>query len=89
MPTLGKSLSILLPDLAPDDPSLTRILNNSRSVSLDAGQTMFHVGAECRQFLMILEGSVRVELASLSGRFVTLYRIHEGETCVLMTSLTA
>lgn len=53
---------------------------------LDAGDTVFHAGAECRHFLIITQGSVRVTLNALSGRSVTLYRLEPGDTCVLTTS---
>lgn len=55
-------------------------------VHLDAGDTVFHAGAECRHFLIITQGSVRVTLNALSGRSVTLYRLEPGDTCVLTTS---
>ncbi|MCM3629898.1 Crp/Fnr family transcriptional regulator [Paenibacillus glycanilyticus] len=35
---------------------------------------------------MILEGTVRMYKISASGREITLYRIHDGECCPLMTS---
>ena len=53
---------------------------------LDAGDTVFRAGAECRHFLVITQGSVRVTLNALSGRSVTLYRLERGDTCVLTTS---
>ncbi len=53
---------------------------------LGAGDTVFHAGAECRHFLILSEGSVRVTLNALSGRSVTLYRLEPGDTCVLTTS---
>lgn len=55
-------------------------------LALGAGDTVFHAGAECRHFLVLIEGSVRVTLNALSGRSVTLYRIEPGDTCVLTTS---
>ncbi len=55
-------------------------------LALGAGDTVFHAGAECRHFLVLIEGSVRVTLHALSGRSVTLYRIEPGDTCVLTTS---
>jgi CRP/FNR family transcriptional regulator len=36
--------------------------------------------------VMILDGSVRMYRVSPSGREITLYRIHSGECCPLMTS---
>lgn len=36
--------------------------------------------------VMILEGTVRMYKISASGREITLYRIHSGECCPLMTS---
>ena len=54
----GKLLTSLFPDLACDDEGLKRILDRSTTVLVEPGQTIFEVGSECRQFLMILEGSV-------------------------------
>ena len=44
---------------------------------------MFRENAPCRNFLWLLEGSVRVYKHSPDGREVTLYRIEPGDLCIL------
>lgn len=55
-------------------------------VTLDQGRFVFHAGDLCPAFLLVLEGDVRVQLTSASGREVTLYRISAGGSCILTTS---
>ncbi|MBS0394637.1 MAG: Crp/Fnr family transcriptional regulator [Proteobacteria bacterium] len=54
--------------------------------ALPAGAVAFEPGAACEHFLLLLAGSVRVELLSESGREIVLYRVEPGETCVLTTA---
>lgn len=58
----------------------------SRIVSLPAGKKVFRGGDECRNYLLVLEGSVRVQMTAESGREIVLYRVDPGETCVLTTA---
>jgi CRP/FNR family transcriptional regulator len=55
-------------------------------VKIDQDRFVFHAGDLCQAFLMLLEGNVRVQLTSASGREVTLYRISPGGSCILTTS---
>jgi CRP/FNR family transcriptional regulator len=55
-------------------------------VKIDQNRFVFHAGDLCQAFLMLLEGNVRVQLTSASGREVTLYRISPGGSCILTTS---
>lgn len=87
MQALPSGFKERFPDLANNDDSVVRrMLERARQVSLGPGETIFSVGTECHRFLMIVDGSVRVVLTSVSGRTVTLYRIEPGGTCVLTTS---
>ena len=55
-------------------------------VSLPAGQAVFRHGAPCRNYLVVIEGSVRVQVLAENGREITLYRVTDGESCVITTS---
>jgi CRP/FNR family transcriptional regulator len=55
-------------------------------VDLPAGQTVFGAGDECHNYLLVIDGSVRVQMTSESGREIVLYRVDSGESCVLTTS---
>ena len=51
-----------------------------------AGALLFHEGAPCQGFPMVLSGSVRVARGSPDGRSLELYRVTPGEICVVSTS---
>jgi len=75
------------PALASLEPDVRKTLGErSRVVSLPAGETVFRGGDECRNYLLVLEGSVRVQMTAESGREIVLYRVDPGETCVLTTA---
>jgi CRP/FNR family transcriptional regulator len=69
-----------------NDPLLAKLTKNSQFVKLEQNQFVFHAGDLCGAFLVVLQGTVRVQLTSASGREVTLYRISPGGSCILTTS---
>lgn len=50
------------------------------------GTVLFQAGALCQSYLMMLDGSVRVQMVAESGREIVLYRVARGETCILTTA---
>lgn len=68
------------------DPELHRLIAATPLLQVPAGITVFHAGDACERFLMVLEGSVRVQKLAENGREIVLYRVAAGETCVLTTS---
>ena len=68
------------------DAHLERFLESGTPVHLDAEQFVFRPGDSCESFLILLNGSIRVQLISEEGKEVTLYRIGPGGSCVLTTS---
>lgn len=50
-------------------------------VHVEPGSRFFEIGQPCAQVALVGQGSVRVFLASESGREVTLYHVAPGETC--------
>ena len=55
-------------------------------VNLPAGQTIFAPGHPAEQFLLVLDGTVRVQQSAASGREIVLYRVSSGESCILTTA---
>ncbi|NML35495.1 Crp/Fnr family transcriptional regulator [Paraburkholderia antibiotica] len=51
-----------------------------------AGMRLFATGALCRQFLLLTEGTVRVQSMSEAGREIVLYRVNPGESCVMTSA---
>jgi len=64
----------------------SRFLQQARRVQLPAHQTVCLEGQSCETLPLVLSGQVRVFKLSQNGREITLYRIPEGDSCVLTTS---
>ncbi|MEM8569567.1 MAG: Crp/Fnr family transcriptional regulator [Pseudomonadota bacterium] len=69
----------------PDDIR-TELQTGSKVVSVGAGTQVFAPGQSADNLLLLLEGTVRVQQRSDTGREVFLYRVSAGETCVLTTA---
>lgn len=68
------------------DPALDVLLEGAMIVRLPPRQFVFDLGDVCDLFLILLAGTVRVQLASSRGREVTLYRIAPGDSCPVTIS---
>jgi len=55
-------------------------------VDLPTSQYVFHTGDVCSNFLLVLDGVVRVQMCSENGREIILYRVDAGDSCVLTTA---
>ena len=83
----GNSWLDRFPALAALEPETAKALvKGARVADLPAGQTVFRGGDECRDYLLVMDGSVRVQMTAESGREIVLYRVDAGETCVLTTA---
>jgi len=67
-------------------PGLRPLLAAARRLHLPPGARAFRPGAPCEAFLVVLAGTVRVQMVAPDGREIVLYRVADGETCVLTTS---
>ena len=65
---------------------LTSELEKIGIAKLPKGAEIFAEGDPCTMIAMVLKGIVRVYKLSESGREMTLYRIHPGESCILSIS---
>lgn len=69
----------------PDD--LRRdLVTGSKIVTVPAGTQVFEPGQSADNLLLLLDGTVRVQQRSDTGREVILYRVNAGESCVLTTA---
>jgi len=77
----------VLPQLAEIDAAVTHgFLAHSREITLPAQTVVFRQGDECGQYLLVLQGKVRVLTRALNGREIVLYRLGAGDSCVLTTA---
>ncbi len=63
-----------------------RLENEATRLTVPAGTVLFRPGDACRAYLLLLQGTVRVELIAPSGHQLLLYRVSPGQSCVLTTS---
>ena len=75
-----EGLSRLSPDLR------NALEEGSRIVEVPAGTQIFAPGQPADDLLLLLDGTVRVQQKSETGREVFLYRVNAGESCVLTTA---
>ncbi len=64
----------------------SQLENGSQIVSVPAGTQVFSPGQTADNLLLLLDGTIRVQQKSDTGREVFLYRVHAGESCVLTTA---
>ncbi len=83
---LAAELRELYPALASlPESTFAAALAKAEVVSLAAGTPLFGEGSVCRQFPLVLAGSIRVAKVG-EGRELHLYRVTPGESCVLTSS---
>jgi len=86
MPAMTRP-SKTIPALAALPAEAARLLDASaRAVTIPAGTVLFREGSACANFVLVIEGSVRVQKVSEGGREIVLYRVEGGQSCVLTTA---
>ncbi|MCL6417460.1 Crp/Fnr family transcriptional regulator [Aestuariirhabdus sp. Z084] len=77
-----------IPALAPllEDAVAASVLNEAAVVEMPAHTTLFRQGDTCENYLVLIQGSVKVFARSEQGREIVLYHIGRGGSCVLTTS---
>lgn len=74
-------------ETSPLPPHLNFLSSTPYSIiTADAGTYMFRENEGCGRIGFILSGTVRVFKEHESGRSITLYRISEGDSCILSMS---
>jgi CRP-like cAMP-binding protein len=71
----------LVADLPP--PLRDRLARELRVTAAPRGTRLFDEHSPCGAFPLMLEGRVRVVKLAPSGREILLYRVEEGQSCVL------
>ena len=70
----------------PGNESDARIAQAIQEISLPVDAVAFRQGDSCANYLLVIEGSIKVLARSESGREIVLYRVKRGGSCVLTTS---
>lgn len=69
-----------------EEPLRGQLARQAACLRVPAGTQVFREGGNCANYLLVLEGSVRVQKLSESGREIVLYRVEAGQSCVLTTA---
>lgn len=82
--------SLLIP-LAPfaelERPQIREILDRATTHRYEAGDALFHEGAEAERFFLLLDGYVRVVRLSPEGEHVTVLHVPAGQLCGIAQAL--
>lgn len=73
-----------LRQLSPD--VFARLRQGSVAVELPEGSRIFGPGQAPEYFLLLIDGSIRVQQVAENGREIVLYRVVSGESCALTTA---
>lgn len=64
----------------------SEIVNGCVEVTYEKGMNVHRAEMGCKGAVLLLSGVLRIYIISDEGREITLFRIHEGESCVLSAS---
>jgi len=74
----------LYPKLANEQsPDWPAILDNAQIMNVPAHTTLATSGTSCTNFMLLLDGTVRIYQDDESGREMTVYRITPGDVCLM------
>lgn len=68
------------------DAAWRRTVKAARVVTIEPGKIMFRENDACANFLLIVDGSVRVQRLAANGQVITLYHLGAGQACELTTT---
>jgi len=74
------------PALAQAPQTMLRELASLKTMQVPKGMVLFRAGDTCQGYVFVIDGSVRVQKMDAEGREIVLYRVEEGQTCMLTTS---
>jgi CRP/FNR family transcriptional regulator, anaerobic regulatory protein len=69
-----------------DDEVRATLVARSRVADIPKGTVVFGPGKAPEHLVLLMEGTIRVQQVSETGREIVLYRVNAGESCVLTTA---
>lgn len=69
-----------------NDAVVNELMNSAGTITMPANTTAFRQGDACSNYLLILKGRIKVMTRAENGREIVLYRLVDGDSCVLTTS---
>jgi len=68
------------------DSAWQQALSQTKLATIPTGQVLYKSGDTCENFVLVLQGAIRVQIISESGNEVVLYRVEDGQSCILTTT---
>lgn len=68
------------------DVSWQRAVGQAQLMNVPRGTVLFRDGDSCSGYVFVADGAVRVQKMDAQGREIVLYRVEDGQTCMLTTS---
>jgi CRP/FNR family transcriptional regulator len=62
------------------------IINSAKQVHLPVHSAVFYQGDHCENFLLVIDGTIKVFTRAINGREIALYRVNKGQSCTLTTT---
>ena len=66
-----------------EDPQWIEIINSAKNMNVSPRTVLFSGTTPCNNFMLILNGVIRIYQVAEDGREMTLYRVQAGDLCVL------
>lgn len=63
-----------------------RAAAQAQTMTVPKGTVLFRDGDVCKGYVFVIDGAVRVQKMDPQGREIVLYRVEDGQTCMLTTS---
>jgi CRP/FNR family transcriptional regulator len=68
------------------EAELKLVASQAIAMTVPAGTLLFDTGHACQALPLVLSGSIRVFKRAESGREISLYRVRQGELCIVTVS---
>lgn len=68
------------------DPVWLRAAASAQTMRVPSGTVLFRAGDGCKGYVLVIDGSVRVQKMDADGHEILLYRVEEGQSCMLTTT---
>jgi len=68
------------------DASWQHAIGQAQVMNVPKGTVLFRDGDICNGYVFVTDGAVRVQKMDAQGREIVLYRVEDGQTCMLTTS---
>ena len=65
------------------DPGWINTIEQAKPLTIHADTTLFSGTTSCNNFMLILNGTIRLYQGATDGREITLYRVQAGGLCIL------